>query len=109
MNRYAIIENGVVRNIVVGDAPLDSSWIENPPADVKIGCLYDGSEFTDPALEATERSWRDAELARTDAFIVLPDFPYLPELTAYRTALRDYDFSGARPEVPVNSNGNPIC
>ena len=48
----------------------------------------------------TERKWRDSELLRTDALIVLPDYPI--DLTSYRVALRAYpeqlDFpTGGRP------------
>lgn len=50
MNRFAIIENGTVTNIAVAEAPLDASWILNPPAQVQIGWHYNGSNFTAPAV-----------------------------------------------------------
>ena len=50
MNRYAIIESGIVTNIAVADEPMDASWIINPPAHVKIGWHYDGSNYSAPAV-----------------------------------------------------------
>jgi len=57
-------------------------------------------EPEDKAL--VERQWRDSELLRTDALIMLPDYPM--DLTAYRAALRAYpdavDFpDGERPTL----------
>lgn len=49
-----------------------------------------------------ERQWRDSELERTDLFATVNDYPHTTELTAYRTALRDWpatdDFPDTRPE-----------
>lgn len=50
MNRYAIVENGKVVNLVVGDQPLDSSWIANPPPQVQIGWLYSNGNFSAPLV-----------------------------------------------------------
>lgn len=62
-----------------------------------------------PTAEQLEKQWRDSELSRTDAYIVLPDFPYSTELAEYRQLLRDYDFSGERPDLPLTPTGKPIC
>jgi hypothetical protein len=53
-----------------------------------------------PTKADHEREWRDSELERTDALVILPDYP--ADLTAYRQLLRDYpqtvDFpNGERP------------
>ena len=50
----------------------------------------------------TERAWRDYELLRTDAFVILPDFPV--NLLPYRLELRNYPLSadfpnGIRPTI----------
>jgi hypothetical protein len=47
-NRYAIIENGVVANVVVADAEFASQngWVECP--DAGPDWKYDGSTFTEP-------------------------------------------------------------
>ena len=49
-----------------------------------------------------EREWRNSELERTDIFATVSDYPHTTELTAYRTALRDWpatdDFPDTRPE-----------
>jgi hypothetical protein len=47
-NRYAIIENGLVTNVVLADADLasQSGWIECPNAGP--GWKYDGTTFTEP-------------------------------------------------------------
>lgn len=62
-----------------------------------------------PSVEQLEKQWRDSELSRTDAYIVLPDFPYSTELAEYRQELRDYAFDGNRPAVPMNDNGKAIA
>jgi hypothetical protein len=61
-----------------------------------------------PTAEQLEKQWRNSELSRTDAYIVLPDFPYSTELTEYRQSLRDYAFDGVRPAVPLNNNSKAI-
>lgn len=52
-----------------------------------------------------EKSWRNEELVRTDALVILPDYPYSEQLLTYRQELRDYpqqeDFpNGTRPIKP---------
>lgn len=55
--------------------------------------------------EEEEREWRDLELFRTDSLVLLPDYPYKEQLTAYRQALRNWpateDFPDTRPEIGV--------
>ena len=45
--RYAIVENGVVSNVVLADAPMGSGWVKTDIANP--GWLYNGSVFTPPA------------------------------------------------------------
>lgn len=52
MNRYAIIDNGIVTNIVAAEDPMDAGWIHNPPAKASIGWGYDGSKFIEPDKKA---------------------------------------------------------
>lgn len=56
----------------------------------------------DKEKKADAREWRDSELERTDIFATVSDYPHTTELTAYRTALRDWpstdDFPDTRPE-----------
>lgn len=44
--KFAIIENGVVSNVVIADAPLESNWIETEQAGP--GWLYQNGEFLPP-------------------------------------------------------------
>ena len=48
-NRYAIIENGVVTNVVIADAEYaaQQGWVACPTAGPGWG--YDGQNFTEPA------------------------------------------------------------
>lgn len=63
--------------------------------------------FSDEELETQriedrkqqERAWRDAELARTDALILLSDYPYKDALTAYRQELRDWPSQDGWPDL----------
>lgn len=55
MNRYAVLDNetgasGKVTNIAVAETPMNDGWIPNPPAQVQIGWLYDGSQYTAPLI-----------------------------------------------------------
>jgi hypothetical protein len=44
--KYAIVETGVVANVVVADAPLADNWIETDQAGP--GWLYQDGQFTAP-------------------------------------------------------------
>ena len=44
--KFAIIENGIVANVVVADEALESNWVETDQAGP--GWLYDGSTFSPP-------------------------------------------------------------
>lgn len=46
MSKYAIVENGVVTNTAIADAPLAANWVQSDTAG--IGWLCDGENFTPP-------------------------------------------------------------
>ena len=46
-----------------------------------------------------ERAWRDEELARTDALMLLSDYPYKEVLSAYRQELRDWPSQEGWPDI----------
>ena len=90
--RYAIVENDIVTNVVVGDKPLAATWIASDVA--QIGDLYIDGEFVPPAPDydaqwAIVRTQRNAKLAASD-WTQLPDAPVdAAEWAEYRQALRD--------------------
>ena len=53
--------------------------------------------------EQKSRTWRNAELARTDIAATVSDYPNAAAVLAYRTALRDWpsteDFPATQPEL----------
>lgn len=70
-NRYAIIENGVVVNVVLAEADLASqnNWIECPVAGP--GWKHDGSTFIEPDLipesEPAPAATKEQLMAELDA------------------------------------------
>ena len=56
-------------------------------------------------LKQKARTWRDAELARTDIAATVSDYPNATNILAYRVLLRDWpsteDFPVTRPVVPT--------
>jgi hypothetical protein len=99
-----------IRKILVG-----GKWIEGNPKhgelyrDYRNEKNYVESYWSEPDPQETEKQWRNSELTRTDDYMMLPDFPYSTELAGYRQLLRDYDFSGERPSLPLTPTGKPIC
>lgn len=53
--------------------------------------------------EQKARTWRDAELTRTDVAVTVSDYPNADAVLAYRAALRDWPstdlFPNTRPEL----------
>lgn len=69
-NRYAIIENGLVANVVVADAELaaQNGWIACPNAGP--GWKYDGTNFTAPdpvVIEPTPAPTKEQLMAQLAA------------------------------------------
>lgn len=105
--KYAIIENGIVENIVVAtpEYAAEQGWIEAvyPTEDTpgtQIGGLYENGKFLPKprnidAEWAAVRAQRDALLLETDALVSTPDRWALltpekqQEWLDYRQALRD--------------------
>lgn len=56
MERFAIIEDGIVDNIVIADAEFaqEQGWLV-APGDVEIGWTHDGEAFAAPVVSAEER------------------------------------------------------
>ena len=55
MERFAIIENGIVGNFVIADAEFaqEQGWLAAPD-DVEIGWTYDGNDFAAPVVSPEE-------------------------------------------------------
>lgn len=90
--KYAIIENGIVTNIALADAPLADNWIASEVA--RIGDKYENGQFVTPPpnteLEAAAaRARRNGMLSASD-WTQLTDAPVDSLAWAnYRQALRD--------------------
>lgn len=56
--KYAIVEAGVVTNVVVADAPLEANWIETDQAGP--GWLYQDGQFTAPPPVVPTRAEQEA-------------------------------------------------
>ena len=57
--KYAIVEAGVVANVVVADAPLADNWIETDQAGP--GWLYQDGQFTAPPPVVPTQAEQDAK------------------------------------------------
>ena len=44
--KFAVVENGIVTNMVIADAALEANWVQTDEAG--IGWLYDGATFSAP-------------------------------------------------------------
>ena len=90
--KYAIIENGVVSNIAVADAPLADNWIASDSA--QIGDEYNNGQFLTPppdteAAAKIVRAQRNILLSESD-WTQVADAPVDQAAWAtYRQALRD--------------------
>jgi hypothetical protein len=97
--RHAIIENGIVTNVVIADEVMGraNGWV--PTEEAGPGWIYDGNIFNpvppDPIAEAiTVRAERDKRLIASDVY-VLPDrwaimtAEQQQAWSIYRQALRD--------------------
>lgn len=97
MSKYAIIENGVVTNVVVADSAIRANWVEAGENCEKGGTYSDGA-FTRKERPVTPITWddirqeRDFLLSRSD-WTQISDSPLSDEDKAawqtYRQALRD--------------------
>ena len=100
MARFEILnEAGEVENIIVASL----SFVE-----ANYTSFREAEEPTKGPVktkEEEEREWRNSELFRTDSLMLLSDYPYKEQLTAYRQALRDWtateDFPDTRPTLGI--------
>jgi hypothetical protein len=101
--RFAIVENGIVTNVVVADAPAASNWIQTDQAGPN--WLYNGSTFSPPPPippTADEvRAERNRLLEESD-WTQLPDSPVDHSAwAAYRQLLREVPQQPGFPENVV--------
>lgn len=108
MARIGIIENGIVKNIIIGDSNFAESYGNNAiiltDDIVKIGYTYDGTNFSAPIksqeeLETEGRAWRDLELRETDFIVPLTDYPNHAQWLTYRQQLRDWPTTDNFPNI----------
>lgn len=92
--KYAKIEDGTVSNLVEADEVFaDEHGLVLAPRNVDIGFLYDGENFSRPAVDLEAlledfRAERKRRLEETD-WMALSDTGLTPEWETYRQALRD--------------------
>lgn len=92
--RYAIVEAGVVTNVVISDTAIEQNWIQSDAAG--IGDVYQNGQFTPQPQTAAEadrvRSRRNELLAESD-YVTLRAVDQGVSVPAdwvtYRQALRD--------------------
>lgn len=108
MARIGIIENGIVKNIIIGDSNFAESYGNNAiiltDDIVKIGYTYDGTNFSAPIksqeeLETEGSAWRDLELRETDFIVPLTDYPNHAQWLTYRQQLRDWPTTDNFPNI----------
>ena len=107
--KYAVVVDGIVKNVVTGFYPMLSSWVEITDEAVPIGpdWLYDDTNFIPPNYaeisEKISREWRNSELIETDKYASLDDHPEKELYEAYRQLLRDWpateSFPNTRPTL----------
>lgn len=111
MSKIAIIENGVVANVIMGDEEFASTlgdnaiYIGEQPY-IGIGCTYSNGQFstTEPSVEEIALHNRNLKLIETDFIVPLTDFPRYSEWITYRQELRDWptteNFPNTVPQPP---------
>lgn len=116
--RYAVIEDGIVANVVIADEPLFKNWVPDPDRKAHIRGAWDGQEFHVPPIDLEDAAWsirkiRDELLAKSDWTDTLSAQSRLGEALygqwqEYRQALRDvpqqsgFPFEVAWPQDPAN-------
>ena len=113
MDRIAIIENNIVKNVVIGNSDFAESYdgkaVILEDANVSIGYTYKNKKFTAPVqtseqIEGEARTWRNMELVGTDWIVPLSDYPKYAEWLTYREQLRDWpsteNFPDTKPSKP---------
>lgn len=89
MKKFAIVEDGVVVNAAVADAPLEPNWIETDVP--RIGWLWDGQTFSEPPPPVKSPEQLQAEIvaatqARLDAFAKTRNYDGILSAATYATS-----------------------
>ena len=99
MGKFAVVENGVVVNTAVADAPLAENWIPFDES-VAIGYLWDGEAFTPPLppepvipQSVTMRQARLALLAAGLLDDVDAALAAIPDATERRAAQIEWEYA----------------
>ena len=102
--KYAIIENGIVANIVVATPEFaqEQGWVEaiDPTVDApgaQIGGLYENGKFL-PKPRDIEAEWREVR-SRRDAELLNSDINVLPDRWASMTPEQQTAWSDYRQEL----------
>lgn len=59
--KFAIIENGIVKNIALSNDPINENWIQSD--DAKIGDLYADGKFTTPETKDDPMAYKTQRAA----------------------------------------------
>ena len=66
--KYAIIENGIVVNVVLADYPLADNWVEDSSNSAQIGGAYDGGFHVAPKILPTVQDYTVAVQDHLDEY-----------------------------------------
>jgi hypothetical protein len=66
--RYAIIENGIVTNVVLADFVLAENWVEDAESVAQIGGVYDGAFHVAPDIVPTIQEYEIAVQKHLDEY-----------------------------------------
>lgn len=112
MSKYAIIENGVVTNVVVADSAIGVNWVE-AGENCEKGGTYSNGVFTRKEVPVEPITWddirqeRDFLLSRSD-WTQIPDSPLSDadkgSWQTYRQSLRDITDTYSDPDEVVWPN-----
>lgn len=88
--KYAIIENGIVANVVKSDSPLGGNWVEDSEGKARIGGVYDG-QFHD-AIEPlpTEADYEKAIDAYLNAIALQHGYDNIVSACSYAGAVNPF-------------------
>ncbi len=108
MDKIAIIENNIVKNIILGNSDFAESYdgvaIILKDENVSIGYIYKNKKFTAPVktseqIEGEARTWRNMELISTDWIVPLADYPNHAAWLTYREELRNWPSTENFPDI----------
>lgn len=88
--------SGEAVNVIVADEDFVSSNYERYEP---FFSAEEEAQHIEESKKINAREWRNSELSRTDALMLLPDHPQKEELSAYRQALRDWPSQEGWPDI----------